>query len=185
MLEGLGLEPLVRPVDIDESPLPNEVPEIYVERLAREKAEAQATAGELILAADTIVALEGALLGKPRDESDARRMLELLQGREHSVSTGVALHEPTSAKTLSPKTLAKVVTARVRFTSMSAKEISWYIASGEPMDKAGAYGIQGLGALFVDSIQGDYHTIVGLPLSATYRLFDEMGYRLLEFRAAV
>jgi septum formation protein len=177
-LATFGLDFEVRPADLDESPRPGEAPEPYVRRLAQEKAEALAHAGELILAADTIVALEGALLGKPRDTAEAVSMLGRLQGREHQASTGVALHVGGTARTLST-----VVTSTVRFTPMSPAEIRWYAESGEPLDRAGAYAIQGLGALFVESIEGNYSNIVGLPLPATARLFRSLGYELLDFRA--
>lgn len=179
MLQNLGVEFLPRPVDIDESPLDKECPEPYVLRLARAKAQAaahRATGDEqaVILAADTIVALDGALLGKPRDLTDARRMLGQLSGRTHEVLTGVAV-----AATSGEPTRAEVERTRVRFGELSAAEIEWYVASGEPLDKAGAYGIQGLGALFVDRLDGNYSNVVGLPLPLTYRLLAEVGFSLL------
>ena len=181
VLQGLGLSPEVRPADVDESPLPGEAPVPYVERLARLKATAQAAPGELVLAADTIVALEGELLGKPEGAEDARRMLRRLADREHLVATGVALFR-SAADGARDRLLSDVSVSTVRFTPLTEEQIAWYVATGEPLDKAGAYGIQGLGALFVESIEGNYGNIVGLPLPATARLFDEMGWGLLSFR---
>ena len=187
MLRRLGVEFEVRPVDIDETPIRDEPPDAYVSRLAVEKAAAAAAsddesagtsagtpAGRIFLAADTIVALDGALLSKPRDESDARRMLERLSGRWHQVLTGVAVLDP--ARELR---LQAVEQTRVRFAQLSAREVAWYAASGEPLDKAGAYAIQGLGALFVERVEGNYSNVVGLPLPLTYRLLREAGYSLL------
>ncbi len=178
VLRGLGLDPIVRPADVDESPLKGEAPDTYVLRLARDKANADARPGELVLAADTIVVLDGRLLGKPTDERDARRMLAELSGRTHDVLTGVALVEPGSARSVDT-----VVTTRVRVAALSAQEIVWYVETGEPMDKAGAYGIQGLGALLVESIEGNYTNVIGLPLPALAGLFRQLGLELREFRA--
>ncbi len=182
MLRNLGVEIIVRPVEVDESPLGEEPPEPYVSRLARAKARAAAgsnpttTAGEqeTVLAADTIVALDGELLGKPRDPADARRMLEQLSGREHEVLTGVAV-------TCAARDFRRVEVerTRVRFAELSAAEIEWYVASGEPLDKAGSYGVQGLGALFVTGLDGNYSNVVGLPLPLVYRLLREAGFSLL------
>lgn len=173
MLRGLGLEPLVRPVDIDETPGAGELAEPYVRRLAREKASARVQSGELILAADTIVVLDGELLGKPRDQADARRMLGSLAGRGHAVLTGVALLEATTDRLVDA-----VVSTEVRIRPMSEEEIAWYVATGEPLDKAGSYAIQGLGALLVDSVAGNYTNVVGLPLPEVDRLFRRLGYSL-------
>lgn len=173
LLAGLGLEFEVRPVDVDETPLEGEAPEAFVERLAREKARARAEPDEAVLAADTIVTIDDRLLGKPRDDAEAAAMLRLLAGRSHRVLTGVALavdgKEPTFA----------VARTEVRFAPLSEDEITWYVASGEPSDKAGAYAIQGLGALFVESIRGNYSNVVGLPLPTVYRLLLDAGIDLL------
>jgi septum formation protein len=177
LLSGLGVAFTVRPVDLDETPRPGEEPRDYVLRLAREKAAARVEPGELVLAADTIVVLDGDLLGKPRDEGDARRMLARIAGREHTVLTGVALLE-TGGEGLA----ATVETSRVRMAAMSEAEIAWYVATGEPLDKAGSYAVQGLGALFVEEVFGNYTNVVGLPLPATRRLFAELGYDLRAFR---
>jgi septum formation protein len=160
----------VRPVDLDESPLPGEAPRDYVLRLAVEKAAA--ASGELVLAADTTVVVDGEILGKPRDDDDARRMLRLLSGREHSVLTGIALGKA-----------AEVDETLVRFAPLSEAEIDWYVATGEPRDKAGAYAIQGLGSLFVESVEGSYSNVVGLPIPRMYRLFARLGYDLKDFRS--
>jgi septum formation protein len=185
LLSGLGLAFTVRPVDLDETSLPGEEPRAYVLRLAREKAAARTEPGELVLAADTIVVLDGDLLGKPRDEEDARRMLGRIAGREHTVLTGVALREVGHAGR--DLRQAAVVTAvevsRVRMAAMSPEQIAWYVRTGEPLDKAGSYAVQGLGALFVEEVFGNYTNVVGLPLPATYRLFAELGYDLRSFRS--
>lgn len=173
LLEGLGLDFLVRPVDLDETPRPGEKPEPYVLRLAREKATARAEPGEIVLAADTVVALGDTLLGKPEDERDARRMLGELSGREHVVFTGVAVWVPGEDRLESG-----VEQTRVRFAPLTAEEIAWYAASGEPMDRAGAYAIQGLGALLVESVSGNYSNVVGLPLPRVYRLLAGVGVDL-------
>lgn len=173
LLRGLGLDPEVRPARIDETPREGEPAEDYVRRLAREKSRADARPGELVLAADTTVLLDAELLGKPADEADAARMLGRIAGREHRVLTGVALFAPDQGRLVD-----EVVVTRVRMAAMSDEEISWYVASGEPDDKAGAYAIQGLGTLFVEAIEGNYSNVVGLPLPAVYRLFDELALDL-------
>ncbi len=182
MLRNLGVDLVIRPVDVDESPLGDESPEPYVLRLAQAKARAAVGSGlgaaasehEIVLAADTIVTLDGELLGKPRDPADARRMLGQLSGREHEVFTGVAVLRAARGFRR-----AEVERTRVRFAELSAAEIEWYVASGEPLDKAGAYAVQGLGALFVVGLEGNYSNVVGLPLPLTYRLLREAGFSLL------
>ncbi len=175
LLGRLGLDFHQRPVDVDETPLVGEAPRAYVLRLAEAKAQGAAPApGELALGADTIVVVDGDLLGKPRDPDDARRMLERLSGREHRVLTGVALRDRERLR------LSAVETTRVRFAELTGEEIAWYVASGEPLDKAGAYAVQGLGALFVYGITGNYSNVVGLPLPLVYRLLRRAGYPVLE-----
>lgn len=176
LLEGLGLRFTVRASAIDETPLPGEEPGAYVLRLAREKARAAGRPGELVLAADTTVIIHGEILGKPQDEADAARMLRLLSGHEHEVLTGVAVLdlEETGAGRLA----AEVDRTVVRMAPLAAEEIAWYVATGEPRDKAGAYAIQGLGALFVEAVSGNYSNVVGLPVPTVYRLFQELGYDL-------
>ncbi|MEO1085892.1 MAG: Maf family protein, partial [Acidobacteriota bacterium] len=132
LLAGLGIHPEVRPVDIDESPHPGEDASTYVARLAEEKARERAEPGELILAADTVVAVDGELLGKPADADDARRMLRRLSGRGHEVLTGVALYDPAA-----DRIEVEVVSTAVYFNPLADREIDWYVNGGEPMDKAG------------------------------------------------
>jgi nucleoside triphosphate pyrophosphatase len=177
LLGSLGLRFAVRPVDLDESPLPGEPPSQTVLRLAVAKAAALAQPGELVLAADTVVVIEGELLGKPADPADARRMLGRIAGREHTVLTAVALEEPGR-----DHRAAAVESSQVRMAALSPEEIDWYVETGEPLDKAGSYAVQGLGALFVEEVRGNYTNVVGLPLPLTYRLFRELGYDLRDFR---
>jgi septum formation protein len=177
LLEGLGVRFTVRSADLDETPLPGEDPETTVLRLAREKAGCQAHPGELVLAADTDVVLDGELLGKPRDPADARRMLARIAGREHTVLSAVALEEPGRNRRA-----AAMAASLVRMTAMTPERIEWYVATGEPLDKAGSYAVQGIGALLVEEIFGSYTNVVGLPLPLTWRLFQELGYELMDFR---
>ena len=176
LLAGLGLRFAVRPVDLDESPLPGEEPAATVLRLAAAKAAAVAHPGELVLGADTVVVLDGLLLGKPRDPEDAARMLTAIAGREHTVLTGVALREPGR-----DRQAAALETSRVRMAALTAEEVAWYVATGEPLDKAGAYAVQGLGVLFVEAVFGNYTNVVGLPLPAVRRLLAELGYDVRDF----
>ena len=181
LLAGLGLEFAIRSVEIDESPQPGEAPDDYVIRLAREKAAAaaqNATPGELVLAADTIVALGGELLGKPVDDADARRMLHILAGRSHQVLTGVALDTSEGPTRVAVRS-TDLCRTRVTFAPLSDEEIDWYVATGEPRDKAGAYAVQGLGGLFVERLDGNYSNVVGLPLPTTYRLLRRVGFAVL------
>ncbi len=177
LLQGLGLAFIVRAAQIDESPHQGEAPTEYVLRLAAEKAAARAEPGELVLGADTVVILDGEILGKPQDPPDARSMLGRLAGREHTVLTGIALREPGRSRQA-----ATVDSSRVRLAPMEAAEIEWYVATGEPLDKAGSYAVQGLGAIFVEAVFGSYTNVVGLPLPTLYRLLGEWGYDLRDFR---
>ncbi len=170
LLAGLGLEFEVRVADIDESVRSGEQGLAYVERLALEKGRAVAKGvddANLIVAADTIVELDGELLGKPRDEIEAKAMLNRLSGALHRVHTGVAVLAKSREE-------AAVATTGVQFHSMSEAEIDWYVATGEPLDKAGAYGIQAHGALFVAGLEGGYFNVVGLPLDLLYRLVGRL-----------
>lgn len=176
LLSGLGVEFIVRPADLDESILPGESPEQHVQRLAQEKAAARAEAGELVLAADTVVIIDGDILGKPRDTDEAHAMLHRLAGRRHTVLSGVALTDGNRQQSVHG-----VARTEVGIAGMTAKEIAWYVETGEPMDKAGAYAIQGLGALFVEVIDGNYTNVVGLPIPLTRSLFQEMGFDLRGF----
>ena len=151
---------------IDETVLPNEAPAAYVQRLARSKAETVASHlhDGLVLGADTTVVIANQILGQPVDEADARRMLDLLNAKWHEVLTGVAIVR------VGGETRVAYETTRVRFAEMSEKEIDWYIATGEPFGKAGAYGIQGKASLLIEEIEGDYFNIMGLPIRLVYEL---------------
>jgi septum formation protein len=140
----------------------------YVKRLAQTKAEAVARklSSGLVLGADTVVVIGGEILGKPRDRDDSRRMLTLLSGKWHEVLTGVFMLRIGE----NTRSAADCESTRVRFGEMSGAEIEWYVATGEPMDKAGAYAVQGRAALFIEEIQGDYFNIVGLPIRLVYEL---------------
>ncbi|HEU0253598.1 MAG TPA: Maf family protein [Pyrinomonadaceae bacterium] len=171
ILERAGWAHEVMVAGIDESVKPNEEPAAYVQRLARSKAEAVARrlSEGLVLGADTTVVIDNQILGQPCDEADARRMLGLLNGKWHEVLTGVAVVR------VGGEARVAYETTRVRFAEMSSGEIDWYIASGEPFGKAGAYGIQGKAALFIEEIAGDYFNIMGLPIRLVYELTDSYG----------
>jgi len=156
--------------NVDETARGGEEVVEYVERLACEKAEAVAEgrASGLVVGADTVVAVGGQVLGKPSDDEDARRMLRLLSGRWHDVLTGVALVRAETGEVLVSHELT-----RVRFAAMSDDEIDGYIKTGEPADKAGAYGVQGRASLFIEEIEGDYWNVVGLPVRLLYKLAGE------------
>ncbi|MEO8520842.1 MAG: Maf family protein [Acidobacteriota bacterium] len=158
----------VAPADVDETPRPGEAPAPYALRVARDKAQAVAAAraGQTVLAADTVVAIDGHILGKPADHGDAARMLRLLSGRLHDVHTAVVVAPRDGGER------AEVVTTRVRFLALTEAEVAWYVASGEPEGKAGAYAIQGRGARFIDWIDGSWSNVVGLPIATVYRLLD-------------
>lgn len=165
--------------DIDETVQQGEEPRDYVRRLAAEKAQAGlALCADMsqpaVLGSDTIVVLENQILGKPLDVADAKRTLSELSGRTHTVMTAVALTYQTDAD-LSFKTSVRLVETQVRFCALSAADIDAYVASKEPMDKAGSYGIQGLGGCFVAAIEGSYSGVVGLPLVETRELLAEVG----------
>lgn len=153
------------PSDVDESRYPKESrPEQYVETLACAKADHvfKQYPGRVILGSDTVVVTDGEILGKPRDEADAREMLKQLSGKVHSVLTGVAMISDNKRSVFHGQ-------ADVRFYTLTDEDIQQYIDSGEPFDKAGAYGIQGLGAMLVEEIRGDYFTIVGMPIAQVVR----------------
>jgi septum formation protein len=155
------------PANVDETREPNERAEDFVRRLAREKAEtvARTRLFGLVLGADTTVVVDGEILEKPRDEGDARRMLRLLSGRWHEVLTGVALVRAESGRTV-----VGIERTRVRFALMTDEEIAWHVATGDVLDKAGAYAVQGRAALFIEAIEGDYWNVVGLPVRLVYEL---------------
>lgn len=169
LLAQLGVPLEVRPADTDETPLPGEAAGDYVRRVARDKA--RAVGGETVLAADTVVVLAGDLLGKPRDADDARRMLRALSGREHEVLTGVCARRGGREEVLA-------VSSAVRLAPLSEAQIAWYVATGEPLDKAGAYAIQGLAGAFVAEVRGSISNVVGLPLLETLGLLDRLGHPL-------
>jgi len=163
ILERAGIPFVVRLASVDESRLGAETPDAHVRRLAREKAESvPASAGEIVLAADTVVVVGDEILGKPSDPSDAVRMLRMLSGREHRVLTGICLRTSSRA-------IVDVASTRVRFVPVSESEIRQYVAGGEPMDKAGAYAVQGLASRYIDRIEGCYFNVVGLPVALVYR----------------
>ena len=166
ILERAGWPHEIMIAGIDETVLPDENPAAYVQRLARSKAEAVASQLRegLVLGADTTVDVNNQILGQPRDEADARRMLDLLNAKWHEVLTGVALVR------VGGETRVACETTRVRFAEMSGAEIDWYISTREPFGKAGAYGIQGKAALFIEEIEGDYFNIMGLPIRLVYEL---------------
>lgn len=173
ILTRLGLAFEVAPADLVETHLPGEAPEAYVTRLAEEKARAVATRLQrpvAVLGADTTVMLDGAVLNKPVDLADSERMLRALSGREHVVYTGVSVVLVPEAET---RTLC--VATRVRFRALPETTIARYVASGEGLDKAGAYGIQDLGAALVASIDGSYPNVVGLPAAETITLLESLG----------
>ncbi|MGX8883741.1 Maf family protein [Methylovorus sp. SPW-M1] len=179
LLQQLGLETIFMAADVDESPLPDEAPHDYVLRLAQAKAETglaalQAQGGEALplLAADTTVAIDGLILGKPEDDADARAMLLRMSGRWHEVHTGVAVASASGVH-------VRLSTTRVEMTTLDEATIQAYIATGEPRDKAGAYGIQGLASTFIRRIEGSYSGVMGLPVFETSELLKQAGISVL------
>ena len=176
LLEQIGLTFVVRSSDVDESVSPGLTPAQVVESLSARKGEAvaaEAAPGDLVLSADTVVALDGAILGKPRDRAEAEAMLTALSGRTHQVYTGVTLLQDG-------RRLTEHEVTAVTFRPLSPGEIAAYVSTGEPMDKAGAYGIQGLGALLVERLEGDYFNVMGLPLCRLGEMLAQFGVRPLE-----
>jgi septum formation protein len=175
LLASLGLECEVSPVDIDETPRPGEAPADYARRLAAEKVAAAVTRhspARLVLAADTVVALGEEILGKPADAADAARILRRLSGRTHEVHTAVAASRAGD-------THFRLSSSEVTFRNLRDAEIDAYVGTGEPLDKAGAYGIQGLAGIFVTRLSGSYTGVVGLPLSETAELLHTFGIDVL------
>jgi len=168
LLKAAGISFEVLAAEIDETPHPNEAPAAYVERLAIEKARAVLALrpGARVLGADTTVTIDGEILGKPVDEADALRMLRLLSGRPHEVHTGIALASASGVR-------SAVDTTRVWFASMTDEDISWYVATGEPIDRAGAYAIQGFASRFIPRIEGSYSNVVGLPVALVSSILTE------------
>lgn len=199
LIRLLGLAVELMPGDADESVEEGWTPAEIVEQLSLRKAESvrerAAGSGGVIIGSDTIVVLDGQVLGKPKDEEDAVRMLSALQGRTHQVFSGVALVDSASArrdeavdpvdigsyKILSsspegkPKIMVGHTASQVTFRPMSEEEIRAYVKTGEPMDKAGAYGVQGIGSVFIEKIEGDFYSIMGLPLSLVYQMLLKLG----------
>jgi septum formation protein len=166
LLRAAGIPFEIVPAHVDESPLPGEAADLYVRRIAQAKARAVAgeAIGRLVLAADTVVVVGGEILGKPVDRGDAERMLQLLSGRHHEVLTAVTIGGET-----------RLESTTVEFSVLSDAEIHGYVASGEPMDKAGAYAIQGLASRFVTRIDGSYSNVVGLPVALVYAMLKSNG----------
>ncbi len=173
LLRDAGYEFDIVPADIDERRLPNEPPREYVTRVARAKAAAVASTGavaggRMVLAADTIVVIDGKVLGKPADRGESEAMLRRLAGRTHEVLTGVAVAE-------GDRVIVVIETTRVTFAAMDSARIAWYVSTGEGDDKAGAYAAQGLGSRFVERIEGSYTNVVGLPIARVDRLLRELA----------
>jgi septum formation protein len=176
LLAQIGVPHDVRPVDIDESIAPGETPAAYVERLAAEKADAlwqrlDGAERRPVLGADTSVAIDGDIMGKPRDERDAAEMLRRLSARTHQVYTAVALRHEGGCET-------RLSVSEVSFRELEEAEIAAYWRTGEPADKAGAYAVQGLAALFIERIAGSFSGIMGLPVFETGQLLRAIGWRL-------
>jgi septum formation protein len=170
ILRQAGIPFSVRFASVDETPFEGEKPEEYVLRMAQAKAlRVEAAPEDTVLGADTTVVIDGAMLGKPADAADARRMLTLLSGRRHEVLTGICLRKPGR------EPLRDWAATQVWFADMTSGEIDDYVASGEPMDKAGAYAIQGLASRFVERVDGCYFNVVGLPVAMVYRYLSKAG----------
>jgi septum formation protein len=174
LLRAAGIPFDIFPVDVDERFEPAEEPGRAVARLAEAKAGAAAVfhADAVVLGADTTVVVDGEALAKPLDDADACRMLRLLSGRTHEVLTGICVSGQG-------RRLTRVETTRVRMSRLSGDEITWYVSTGEPFDKAGAYAVQGLASRFVEGVDGSYSNVVGLPVSTVYALLHELGCDIL------
>jgi septum formation protein len=170
LLRAAGFSFDVQPADVDETLRTGEAPEDYVRRVAADKARVvlPAARDRVVLAADTTVVVDHHILAKPDDNQDARRMLRLLSGRGHEVMTGVTV--ATRARDITDLEITRVV-----FAPLSDEEIEWYVASGEPADKAGAYAVQGLASRFVTRIEGSYSNVVGLPVALVYKLLTDLA----------
>ena len=175
LLQRLGVRFNCQPADIDEAVHAGEAPQDYVARMAREKAAvvvAVSAGGLPVLAADTSVVIDNDILGKPRDHFDGLAMLARLSGRTHTVMTAICLHTPEQSS-------CEVISTEVTFTGLDRASCEAYLATDEPWDKAGGYGIQGLGGAFVSAIEGSYSNVVGLPLCETWRLLAAHGIHTL------
>jgi len=175
LLREAGIAVEIHPAHVNEDVQPGESPEAYVRRVAEAKARAvsERMPGRFVLAADTAVVVDGEILGKPADEEDAARMLRLLSGRAHLVISAVCL-----MKDGQPVVPTEVESTVVEFAALTAPQIGWYVASGESMDKAGGYGIQGLASRFVTRIAGSYTNVVGLPVAVVCRMCTQAGLLL-------
>lgn len=183
LLTAAGIAFTARSTDIPEIPNPGEEPRAYAERLAREKASVIAAAHpeDAVLGADTIVVVDGLVLEKPVDALDAKRMLRLLSGRTHEVITAVCViapkqaseRDPSEENSASVKSDVRSESTQVTFSPLSEREIAYYVSTGEPMDKAGAYGIQGIASRWIPRVEGDYSNVVGLPIALVYRMLRE------------
>ncbi len=173
LLEGIGVQFLVRSPDVDESLLPGEAPQDYVRRVAMDKAAVGAlgSPGAVVIAADTTVAVDEQILAKPIDADDARRMLNLLIGRAHQVHTAVVVRRDEQS-------WSEVVTTVVEMDAVNSEWIEWYVSTGEPMDKAGGYAVQGLGAVLVTAVRGSMTNVIGLPVTQTCSLLSAAGIDL-------
>ena len=180
LLASIGLTFDVIPSHVPEVRGEHESPEEYVARLSREKAQAIADLhpDEWVIAADTTVLLGEQLLEKPEDDADARRMLATIAGRTHTVYTGVTLQNVSRGWSET-----RIAESEVRMLPLSSEDIAWYVKTGEPMDKAGAYAVQGIGAMFIDSIHGSYTNVVGLPLATLFQMLRKAGIDPLGGRA--
>ncbi|MRG26797.1 Maf family protein [Laceyella tengchongensis] len=179
LLAGLGIPFEVKTSQVDETFDPSCPPSAVAEELAHRKAKdvARQLDAALVIGADTIVVCDGEILGKPRDEQEAVQMLSKLQGRAHQVYTGIALVEVADGQVVRERVSHRMTHVWMR--SLSDEKISWYVNSKEPLDKAGAYGIQGLGACLIDKIDGCYFNVVGLSLVELDQMFQDMGYSLV------
>jgi septum formation protein len=178
LLRNAGIEFTVQAAEIPEIPLANEAPQSFAERMAREKALAvfrsRPDRNDVVLGADTVVLVDSQILGKPRDETDAARMLRMLSGRTHVVTTGVCLAGPQQGPESSFLDV-RSETSMVAFTALSDSDIQFYISTAEPLDKAGAYAIQGIASRWITRIEGDYCNVVGLPVALVWRMLKEHG----------
>jgi septum formation protein len=170
LLRAAGFEFDVQPAHADESIHPGESPARYVQRVAEAKALAvlPSAAGRIVIAADTTVVIDERILGKPQDQADAQRMLRMLAGRRHAVMTGVTL-------AADGRIVTRLETTMVELAPLSEEEIQWYVASGEPADKAGAYAVQGLASRFVTRIEGSYSNVVGLPVALVASMLKDLS----------
>ncbi len=177
LLSACAIPFQIIPAAIDEQPLPHERAEVYVRRLALAKAEAVAQdySDAVVLGADTIVTIDDLLLGKPQTPEVARQMLARLCGREHEVLTGVAVVAGRMADYSGNRYAQAVVASRIRMRQFTAATIEWYLTTGEPLDKAGAYAVQGMGAALVERVEGSYTNAVGLPLTETLTLLGQFA----------